>query len=59
MLKELLHAFELDTVYSEEQANEIIRQHSSDYPYLLRALVEENLLQHDSEGYWRLPPKIL
>jgi hypothetical protein len=58
MLKDLLNAFELDTVYSEEQANELIRQHSPDYPYLLRALVEENLLQHGSEGYWKLPRKM-
>ena len=54
-LNNVLNALELDTVYSEEQANELVRQQSPDYPYLLRALVEANLLQHDSEGYWRLP----
>ncbi|GAC1423146.1 MAG: hypothetical protein NVSMB54_03720 [Ktedonobacteraceae bacterium] len=59
MLTELLNAFELDTVYSEEQANEIIRQQSSDYPYVLRALIEENMLQHESECYWRLPRKVI
>lgn len=56
-LAKLLEAFTLDTVYSEEQANEIIRPQSSDYPYLLRALIEANMLQHDSEGYWRSPRK--
>ena len=58
VLANLLNAFELDTVYSEEQVNEIIRQQSPDYPYLLRVLVEENLLQHDSNGYWKLPRKM-
>lgn len=58
MLTKLLEAFELDIVYSEEQTNEIIRQQSPDYPHLLRALVEENMLQHDSTGYWRLPRKM-
>ncbi len=59
MLKNLLNAFELDRVYSEEQVNEIIRQQSPDYSYLLRGLVEENMLQHGNEGYWRLPRKVL
>jgi len=58
VLTNLLNAFKPDTLYSEERVNETIRQHSPDYPYLLRALLEENLLQHDSEGYWRLPRKI-
>ncbi len=58
VLKNVLDAFELDTVYSEEQANELIRQQSPDYPYLLRALVEENMLQHDSKGDWRLLRKV-
>lgn len=58
VLTNLLNTFELDTVYSEEQVNEIIRQQSPDYPYLLRALIEENLLQHDSNGYWKLPRKV-
>ncbi len=57
-LNNVLNTFVLDTVYSEEQANELVRQQSPDYPYLLRALVEANLLQHDSEGYWRLPRKV-
>lgn len=55
ILAELLAAFELDKVYSEEEANELIRQHSPDYPYLLRVMVDENMLQQDKEGYWRLP----
>lgn len=59
VLAELLVAFELDRVYSEEEVNETIRQHSPDYPYLLRTLVDENMLQHDKEGYWRLPRAIL
>ena len=58
ILNNVLSTFELDTVYSEEQANELVRQQSPDYPYLLRALVEANLLQHDSNGYWRLPRKM-
>jgi len=58
VLAELLVAFELDRVYSEEEANEIIRQRSPDYPYLLRTLVDESMLQHDKEGYWRLPRKV-
>ncbi len=58
VLTNLLNAFELDIVYSEEQVNEIIRQQSPDYPFLLRALIEENLLQHDSTGYWKLPQKM-
>ena len=58
VMDNVLNAFELDTVYDEEQANELIRQQSPDYPYILRALVEENLLQHDSEGYWRLPRRM-
>lgn len=59
LLAELLAAFELDRVYSEEEADEIIRRQSSDYPYLLRTLVDENMLQHDKEGYWRLPRTML
>ncbi|GAC1390602.1 MAG: hypothetical protein NVS4B11_10830 [Ktedonobacteraceae bacterium] len=59
MLTKLLDEFGLDAVYSEEQVNEIIRQQSPDYPYLLRALVEENMLQRDSKGYWRLPHTVL
>ena len=59
ILAQLLATFELDKVYSEEEANELIRQQSSDYPYLLRLMVDENLLQHDNNGYWRLPRTIL
>ena len=53
VLHRLIDLFEPLHIYSETEVNELIRTQSSDYPFLRRELVAEEMLHSDDSGYWR------
>lgn len=55
MLEQIIAQFEPFKAYNEDEISETIRRFSSDYPFLRRELIEENMLLRASDKYIAVP----
>lgn len=53
VLEEIAKAFEAETVYSEEEVNEIIGRFHEDYCTLRRDMIDEGIMVREGSQYWK------
>ncbi len=56
VLEAIVQAFDFDRLYSEREVNLILANFHDDFCTLRRDLVGEQLLERNSDGYWRVRP---
>jgi biotin operon repressor len=54
VLRHVVKSFETDQHYNEKQAKRMLAVFHADAATLLQELIREGLINHDSNGYWRV-----
>lgn len=57
VLEVIARAFEFDRIYSEREVNIIIADFHDDFCTIRRDMLGEQLLNRDTNGYWRVKPE--